>query len=1024
MRKTKFILIFFIFCSLSGFAQQAMPIETGDFFVTNYSRSFLNSVVGNWSVLQDQDGVIFIANSAMGVLTYDGQKIRRVLGKNGQPTEGLARAILKDSKNTIYTIINGDFGTIEKNKFGEEVFISISDTLSENNKVNSTIWSAFMFKDTCFIQSERAVYLVKDKKVIQVIKFSHITHNFKVTTADVFIRVWGEGYFKFEKGDFKLIPSTKELFSQNRVDQQFLLDNGDNLLISRNVGLWYLKPNGALLKANSKEIDDFVIKGQAYVGSGPLKNGLLPITTSKKGVLFVDQNLDIKYILDTSNGLAFGNVSYYIQDRAGDIWGTGENVFKTNFDTTLTYFSKLNGLRGNISAITRIDGKLYVRSSNDLYRFVPKQKIAGKSVFEKMNVNESGENILAFDDQIITTNNYGIKSSKGTVTKVVSPIYRSTNSIRSKLYPNLLFSSNYTTGILIHEYKNGKWKQIPLINKDTILCANIIEPIAGTLIINSLHGLYKYKYDQTGQGVFTKLKLDKAFFKTDVLGFQTFNDKEYLFYDSAYHFYTVDLEKNLLKYSKYSLGKILKAQSYFGYTYNPASKNGWMLVNEGLYKIGFDLKSGFEITAYPFYKVDYSELSTGLFAEGIGENEVLWIGSQDDKLYRYYPHQAKKEKQHNYKALIRSIYANGQKASLHLTELAFNSNNLTFEVAYPVFGNESKTTFSYWLEGQDSTWSPFVLDFKKEYTNLHEGNYTFHVRAKEASGTISEQGVVSFKITPPWYRTLWAYGVYLLTLVFCFIQFGKYQSKKSFQKADNNRKNAELSAATDLQNRLLPKAVPTISNLDIACYLRTSTEVGGDYYDFFEQADGSLYAICGDATGHGTPSGMLVSITKAGLIGLPQLSPKDMLHELNRVVKKVDLGILRMSLNIALVKGNELTLSSAGMPPYYIFRAAAQNTEEIMLPGIPLGSFNDAQYDQIITEFKIGDILVILSDGLPETPNANGELFDYPRVQSLINNHHHLSAQALIDLLMKEADAWLAGVHNPDDITLVIIKHK
>ena len=131
-----------------------------------------------------------------------------------------------------------------------------------------------------------------------------------------------------------------------------------------------------------------------------------------------------------------------------------------------------------------------------------------------------------------------------------------------------------------------------------------------------------------------------------------------------------------------------------------------------------------------------------------------------------------------------------------------------------------------------------------------------------------------------------------------------------------------------------------------------------------------------------------------------------------------------MSLNIALVKGNELTLSSAGMPPYYIFRAAAQNTEEIMLPGIPLGSFNDAQYDQIITEFKIGDILVILSDGLPETPNANGELFDYPRVQSLINNHHHLSAQALIDLLMKEADAWLAGVHNPDDITLVIIKHK
>ena len=177
--------------------------------------------------------------------------------------------------------------------------------------------------------------------------------------------------------------------------------------------------------------------------------------------------------------------------------------------------------------------------------------------------------------------------------------------------------------------------------------------------------------------------------------------------------------------------------------------------------------------------------------------------------------------------------------------------------------------------------------------------------------------------------------IYLLTLIYSFILFGKYQAKKSFQKAENERKNSELAAAKDLQERLLPKSLPEISNLDIAGYLRTSTEVGGDYYDFFEQADGSLYVICGDATGHGTPSGMLVSITKAGIIGLPQLSPKDMLHELNRVVKKVDLGILRMSLNIAFIKGNQLTLSSAGMPPYFLYRASSKSTEEIQLSGIP-----------------------------------------------------------------------------------------
>jgi serine phosphatase RsbU (regulator of sigma subunit) len=261
-------------------------------------------------------------------------------------------------------------------------------------------------------------------------------------------------------------------------------------------------------------------------------------------------------------------------------------------------------------------------------------------------------------------------------------------------------------------------------------------------------------------------------------------------------------------------------------------------------------------------------------------------------------------------------------------------------------------------------------------------------------------------------------------LVLAFLQFGKYQAKKSFLKAENERKNSELAAAKDLQNRLLPKELPSIKNLDIAGYLRTSTEVGGDYYDFFEQPDGSLYAICGDATGHGTPSGMLVSITKAGIIGLPQMSPKDMLHELNRVVKKVDLGILRMSLNIAYIKNNEVTLSSAGMPPYFMYRASSKTTEEIQLSGIPLGSFNNVHYDQTTTPFHSGDILVIISDGLPEAPNLAGELFDYQKLQDLITTYGNLTAQEVIDQLMLEADKWLSGNHNPDDITLVVIKHK
>ena len=1002
---------------------QSNKIETGNFFVTNYSRSYLNSITGNWTILQDPDGVIYIGNSFNGILVYDGQKIRRVLNNQGLPKLGGTRTLVSDSKNTIYAILGGEFGYLEKNKFGESIFYSLSDKLSKKDQVNSTLWSAGVINDTVIFQSEKSVYLYKYKKLLKVQHFNSILHTAKINKGGAFLRIWDEGLFKMTDGEFRLIPSTKEVYAQNRIDEQYYLSNGDNLLVSRTNGIWYLKKDGSLVKAKSDVLDDIVKTKESYTGGKKLKNGIIPISTTKGGLLFIDEQLRLKSILNTSNGLSYDYVTSTIQDRAGDVWATGDNIFRVSFDTSLTYFSTINNLNGFVNSINRINGKLYVRTNKDLYDFVPKTNINGQSIFEKNNINELGSDVLQFDDQVITTNNFTIKSTKNRITKVVSPIYRTNGTIRSKLNPSIIFSSNSAVGLLAHQYKNGNWKQIALINKDTVKCNNLVEEVPGVILLETRKGVYKYTYNKEGQGSYAKLEMDTAFTTLKRVSIKTFNDNTNLFFDSTNHFYRADLVKNKLVYTGFTIDSFVN-NAYWFYTYNSDSKNGWMVTQKGIFKTSFDFKNGFTFKQYPFYKVDLTELSPGLFAEGTGDNEILWLGSQDDKLYRYFPELAIKEKHQNYKALIRAIYANGQKMPLDLGKLPFSNNNLLFEVAYPVFGNESKTTFSYWLEGQDKTWSDFVSDFKKEYTNLKEGNYKFHVKAKDASGEISEQGVLEFKISPPWYRSIWAYGLYLLLLIISFLQFGKYQAKKSFQKAENERKNSELAAAKDLQNRLLPKTLPVVPNLDIAGYLRTSTEVGGDYYDFFEQPDGSLYAICGDATGHGTPSGMLVSITKAGIIGLPQLSPNDMLHELNRVVKKVDLGILRMSLNIAHLKNNQLTLSSAGMPPYYIYRAASNTTEEIQISGVPLGSFNDAYFDEISTTFNAGDILVIISDGLPEAPNLAGELFDYQKLQDLITTYGNLSAQEVIDQLMVEADSWLSGNHNPDDITLVVIKHK
>jgi serine phosphatase RsbU (regulator of sigma subunit) len=253
--------------------------------------------------------------------------------------------------------------------------------------------------------------------------------------------------------------------------------------------------------------------------------------------------------------------------------------------------------------------------------------------------------------------------------------------------------------------------------------------------------------------------------------------------------------------------------------------------------------------------------------------------------------------------------------------------------------------------------------------------------------------------------------------------YNKNKQKASIRKIEDERKNKELKAAQDLQKSFLPKLIPQRADLDIATFIRSSTEVGGDYYDFISRSDGELISICGDATGHGVASGMMVSVTKTALNGLGPLQPHQMLANLNSVIKKVDLGILRMSLNVVEFGSNELRCSSAAMPPIYLYCAKDGQLEELANNGLPLGSLRDEKYALEKREFHHGDILIQFSDGLPEAPNVSGEPYDYERMKNLVQRSCHLSASEIIDVLIESVDEWLGGQLNPDDITLVVTKN-
>mgnify|MGYP001997810173 FL=1 len=300
---------------------------------------------------------------------------------------------------------------------------------------------------------------------------------------------------------------------------------------------------------------------------------------------------------------------------------------------------------------------------------------------------------------------------------------------------------------------------------------------------------------------------------------------------------------------------------------------------------------------------------------------------------------------------------------------------------------------------------------------------SFEIYAINGSGEKSNN-VVSISIynAPPWWLRIESIVGYIILLITSITLFVRYKDARTKEKMEGERKTKELEEAKELQNSLLPKVLPNVNGFQISTYLKPATEIGGDYYDFFYKKDNYFYAICGDATGHGVVSGIMVSVTKAGLNGIPMGDPSTILGQLNKIVKRVNFGRLRMSLSVAKFNKNSVELSSAAMPPTYHFSSKTKKMEEILVPNLPLGGIETEKFDGVKKEFDQGDVMVMISDGLPELPNPTDEMLDYEKVYSCIKDNAEKSANEIKDALVYLSDDWAKGVMNPDDITIVVIK--
>ncbi|MCZ2342906.1 MAG: serine/threonine-protein phosphatase, partial [Bacteroidales bacterium] len=239
----------------------------------------------------------------------------------------------------------------------------------------------------------------------------------------------------------------------------------------------------------------------------------------------------------------------------------------------------------------------------------------------------------------------------------------------------------------------------------------------------------------------------------------------------------------------------------------------------------------------------------------------------------------------------------------------------------------------------------------------------------------------------------------------------------------------ELRTIADLQQSLLPDAVPNVPGLEIAVHSRTADQAGGDYYDYFPLPEGRLGVLIADVSGHGTPAAVLMSITHSLAHAVPNLqsSPSRMLAHLNshlsRRYTKSTGAFVTGFYAVFDPHSQSLTYASAGHLPPRICRAGEGRWRPLSAAHrLPLGvNPRDGVYPEQTVAFAPGDRVALYTDGIVECTDVQGEPYGYEHLDAALARSG-LKAQEAVREVLADLDAFGAGIKLADDRTLVVIR--
>jgi sigma-B regulation protein RsbU (phosphoserine phosphatase) len=240
------------------------------------------------------------------------------------------------------------------------------------------------------------------------------------------------------------------------------------------------------------------------------------------------------------------------------------------------------------------------------------------------------------------------------------------------------------------------------------------------------------------------------------------------------------------------------------------------------------------------------------------------------------------------------------------------------------------------------------------------------------------------------------------------------------------RLERDLALARELQFRLLPQSLPQLTNLEVAAKFLPARAIGGDLYDFVNYSLKRTALVIGDVSGKGAPAAIYAALVSGILRSHAPIEPgpAEMLSAVNFSLGERRIEGQFVSIIYAVWDDSNRTLqvANSGLPrPLYCHDGKIEIVEAT---GLPLGLFDDAEYDEFTFRVKPGEMFVFFSDGILDARNKAGDMFGRHRVEQILTKCADKSADCVVESLFKAVTEHAAGEETFDDQTVVAIRVK